>query len=98
MLEWFINKLAGDKKTERPQASTSYFTPSQVGYQYEPVNLKTLKSQHRKNKLTNYISLVVNKSINKKSVSEIGVFLCLLSSVLLSCAFSILHCVKKTQF
>ena len=49
MLEWFINKLARDKTAEKPSSSISNFTPSQAGYQYEPVNLKPSKSQ-RKNK------------------------------------------------
>ena len=48
MLKWFTNKLARDKKTEQPQASISDFTPSQVGHQYELVNLKPSKSQRKK--------------------------------------------------
>ena len=41
MLEWFTNKLAGNKITKQPQVSIFDFTPSQAGYQYEPINLKT---------------------------------------------------------
>ena len=32
ILEWFTNKMVGDKTTEQPQASISEFTPSQGGY------------------------------------------------------------------
>ena len=49
MLEWFTNKLAGDTEAERHQPSFSNFTPSNVGYPYELVNLKPSKS-HRKKK------------------------------------------------
>ena len=49
MLEWFTNKLVRDTKAERPQPSFSDFTPSNVGYPYESVNIKPSKS-HRKNK------------------------------------------------
>ena len=48
MLEWMTNHLLGDKTTEKPQASIFDFTPSQPGYQYEPVNLKPSKSQRKK--------------------------------------------------
>ena len=47
MLEWMTNQLQGDRIAERPQPSISDSTPSNVGYQYEPVNLKSSKS-HRK--------------------------------------------------
>ena len=50
MLEWMTNQLLGDRTVEKPSSSISDFTPSQASYQYEPVNLKTSKSQHRKNK------------------------------------------------
>ena len=50
MLEWTTNQLLGDKTSERPQPSISDFTPSQAGYQYEPVNLKTSRSQHKRKK------------------------------------------------
>ena len=50
MMEWLTKKLSGDKTTAQPQASISNFTPSQVGYQYEPVNLKHSKSQKKRKK------------------------------------------------
>ena len=50
MLEWATNQLLGDKTAEKPQASIFYFAPSQAGYQFEIVNLKSSKSQNKKNK------------------------------------------------
>ena len=44
MLEWMTNQLLGDRTVGRPQPSIFDFTPSQVGYQYELVNLKPSKS------------------------------------------------------
>ena len=49
MLKWFTNKLVGDTKAKRPQPSFFDFTPSNVGYPYESLNLKPSKS-HRKKK------------------------------------------------
>ena len=48
MLEWITNQLLEDKTVEKPQSSISDFTPSNVGYQYELVNLKPSKPQRKK--------------------------------------------------
>ena len=45
---YFLNK-GEDNITKKPQPPIPEFTPSQAGYQYEPVNLKPSK-QHRKKK------------------------------------------------
>ena len=50
MLEWAINKLLGDKTTEKPKASIPNFVPSQASYQFEQVNVKPSKPHHRKKK------------------------------------------------
>ena len=52
MLEWMTNQLLGDRIAEKPSSSISNFTPSQAGYQYEPINLKTSKSQHMKKEMS----------------------------------------------
>ena len=50
MLEWVTNQLLGDKTTEKPQASISDYVPSQAGYKFESVNLKSSKSHPKKKK------------------------------------------------
>ena len=50
MLEWATNKLLGDKTTEKPQVYIPEFGPSQASYQFEQVNIKSSKSNHKKNK------------------------------------------------
>ena len=47
MMEWMTNQLLGDKLGEKLQASISDFAPSQAGYKFEPVNLKSSKSQKK---------------------------------------------------
>ena len=48
MLEWFTLKILGDNTSETPQPSFPEYTPSNVGYPYELVNLKASKSNRNK--------------------------------------------------
>ena len=50
MLEWFTNHLLGYKTVENTQASIFDFALSQVGYKFEPFNLKSSKSHPKKKK------------------------------------------------
>ena len=57
MLEWATNKLLSDKTTEKPQVSILEFVPSQAGYQFDHVNIKSSKSHHKKKKSELDVSL-----------------------------------------
>ena len=50
MLESATNNLLGDKTTEKPQTFILDFVPSQASYKFEPVNLKSSKSNHKTKK------------------------------------------------
>ena len=46
--EWYLFNKEEISSTSKPESSIPEFTPSQAIYKFEPVNLKTLKSQRKK--------------------------------------------------